>query len=468
MKLTKKDSSQENDLKDINQTLYQRWEDTKLELKNEFKSIIWNSWVMPLQVLEFKDNKLVILASSELVKNRIQNQYYEQIFLKAKIFFPSLKKISFIIEQNKFGNIKPNKLQTEIKRNFSDTNSISFITSVSKTLDKNNTFNNFVVDETNELAFLSSKKIACNFSNIYNPLYIYGGVGLGKTHLLNSIAWEIKNIKKRQFVLMSAERFMYQFIKALKSKEILKFKEEFRAIDVLMIDDFQFLGGKDSTQEEFFHIFNDMIELNKQIIITADKSPRDINNLDYRIKSRLSGGLTVDILPTNFELRKKIIRSKLISKKAYLENKVVDFLAKNVTTSVRELEGSINKLIAYSELMNVNISLIKTKEVLADLLLVRNKNITIIDIQSEVSKHFNINFSDLCSKKRSRYIARPRQMAMFLCKELTNLSYPEIGKSFGGKDHATVIHGVNKIKELSLSDKKIKNDLENLITNLKS
>ena len=445
------------------------WDKTKLELKNDFKSIIWNSWIGPLKFISYDNNILNIGTSSELVKNRIENQYYEQIFVKSQKYFINLSKIVFCVRDidTQEQSIKPHTQDKVSSENNYET-SISFITSVSKTLNEDYNFKNFITCDSNELAYLSSTKVASKFSSIYNPLFIYGDVGLGKTHLLNSIAWKVKEDNHRNFIFMSAERFMYQFIKSLKLKETLRFKEEFRSIDILMIDDLQFLGGKQSTQEEFFHLFNDLIDLGKQIIITADKAPGDLSELDYRIKSRLAGGLVVDILPTNFDLRIKIIRKKLLTKKAYLDRDIINFLAKNITSSVRELEGSINKLIAYSDLMKINLNLSNVKDILSDLLRQKETKITLNDIHAKVSKHFNLNYDDLSSKKRNRHIARPRQIAMFLCKELTEFSYPAIGKFFGGKDHATVIHSVNKIKKLSLIDKYIKRDLENLISNIKS
>ncbi len=452
-----------------------KWHNVKLELKNDFKSIIWNSWIGPLKVLKYTDYVLNIIVKTELVKNRIERQYYEQVLVKAKIFFPELREIKFIVNtdlKNKAELENDIKTTNKLKDRFSDDQDsktgISFITSVSKTLNKNFTFEKFVIGESNDLAFFSSKKVSQDYSSSYNPLFIYGGVGLGKTHLLNAIAWEICKEKKRKFAYMSAERFMYQFIRALKLKENIKFKEQFRSIDVLMIDDLQFIGGKESTQQEFFHLFNDLIELNKQIIITADKSPGQITEIDDRLKSRLSGGLVVDVLPTNNDLRVKIINNKLLLKKNYVDKEIVHFLAENITNNIRELEGALNKIIAYSDFMKSNLNLEKVKEILADLLRSNFKKISISDVQLHVSRYFNLSFSDLCSKKRSRFISRPRQIAMYLSKEYTELSYPEIGKSFGGKDHATVIHAVNKVKNLCFSDKKIKKDVEILIATLKS
>ena len=446
-----------------------KWSLVKLELKNDFKSIIWNSWISPLDFLSFEKNILKLATSTELVKSRIEQQYYEQIYAKSKKAFHDLNKIIFVVDQRKI-NLELTNLPS--KNNLHDTAgesvSISFQSSVSKKLRQECNFENFVIGESNELAFLSAKKISENFSITYNPLYIYGDVGLGKTHLLNSIALIVEKENKRKFLYMSAERFMYQFIKSIKLKETLKFKEQFRSVDILIIDDLQFIGGKDSTQEEFFHLFNDLIDLKKQIVISADKAPREIKGLDYRIKSRLSGGLVIDIQPTTFELRVKILKEKLNFKTTYINKEIINFLARNIISSVRELEGALNKLIAYSDLMKISLDINLAKNLLSDLLKENDSRISIEFIQSEICKYFSVSLIDLYSKKRSRNISRPRQIAMFLSKELTDHSYPEIGRFFGGKDHATVIHGVNKIKNLMPVDKKIKKDIDNLISKLKS
>ena len=326
-----------------------------------------------------------------------------------------------------------------------------------------------MIDESNELAYFSAQRVENEFNQDYNPFFIYGNVGIGKTHLLNAIAWNIKNKNRKKFIYISAERFMYQFIKSLKMNETIRFKDQFRSIDILMIDDIQFIGGKKSTQEEFFHLLDDLIGNKKQVIMTADRSPTNIKDLDYRIKSRLAGGLVVDILPTTFELRKKIIKNKIVSKKIFLDNEIVNFLAENIFSSIRELEGALNKLILYSEVTNLKLSISNAQTILSDYLNNNNnERITIKDIQLQVSKYYNLQFHDLCSKNRSRHISRPRQIAMFLSKIMTETSYPDIGKLFGGKDHATVIYGVNKIKSLSENDRKVKQDIENITLILKT
>ena len=442
------------------------WSIVQHDLKDDFKSIIWNSWIKPLIYVEYSNFTLTVQTPSDLVKNRIENQYYDQIFFRAKRVFIGLNKIRFKVQKDKRAIHSKNKQKPQGESQ--TLSSISFTDNTSKTLNKNYTFENFVVDKSNELAYFSAQRVGQEFNTDYNPFFIYGNVGIGKTHLLTAIAWNIKKYNKKKFIYISAERFMYQFIKSLKMNETISFKDQFRSIDVLMIDDLQFISGKKSTQEEFFHLLNDLIDNKKQVIITADKSPSNIKNLDYKIRSRLSGGLVVDILPTTFELRKKIIRNKVFVKNVSLERDIINFLAENIFSSVRELEGAINKIMLYSDLTKSKLNLTNAKNILDDYLNKTHKKITIKDIQLEVSKYFNLQFHELCSKNRSRYISKPRQIAMFLSKQLTDCSYPEIGKLFGGKDHATVIHGVNKIKVLSETDRKVKQDLDNIILSLKA
>jgi chromosomal replication initiator protein len=286
---------------------------------------------------------------------------------------------------------------------------------------------------------------------------------MGKTHLLNAIAIELKqkhpNLKT---VFMSAERFMYQFIRAIRSKDTIKFKDQFRSLDVLIIDDIQFIGGKESTQEEFFYTFNDLINQGKQIIISSNKSPFELLDLDEKLKSRLGGGLVVDFLPTNFELRMKILNKKVNQLKLDIPHEVLEFLATQISNNIRELEGALNRICANYELTGREICLENSKELLSDLLNVNEKTISINFIQEQVASYFDLKLSDMTSSRRSISIARPRQMAMYLCKDMTSCSYPEIGKAFGGKDHTTVIHAVKKIVALSTQDLILQNKLKSL------
>jgi chromosomal replication initiator protein len=328
-------------------------------------------------------------------------------------------------------------------------------------LDPRFTFENFVVGKPNELAFAAARRVAESHSVAFNPLFLYGGVGLGKTHLMHAIAWDLLRLApERKVIYLSAERFMYEFVRALRFKDTMAFKEQFRSVDVLMIDDVQFISGKDSTQEEFFHTFNTLVDQNRQVIISADKSPADLEGMEERLKSRLGWGLVADIHPTNYELRLSILMLKAEAQDILVPPKVLEFLAHKITSNVRELEGALNRLIAYSSLIGGAITLDSAQEVLRDLLKSYDKRLNVEDIQKKVAEHFNIKVADMHSPRRSRSIARPRQIAMYLAKQLTSRSLPEIGRKFGGRDHTTVIHGVKKIEELLLTDASMAEEID--------
>lgn len=328
-------------------------------------------------------------------------------------------------------------------------------------LDARFTFDNFVVGKTNELAYAAARRVAETDQPVFNPLFLYGGSGLGKTHLMHSIAWQIrKNFPNRRVIYMSAEKFMYQFVRALRYKDTVSFKDQFRSVDVLMIDDVQFIGGKDTTQEEFFHTFNALVDGNRQVIVSADKSPQDLDRVEERLRSRLGWGLVTDLHPANYELRLGILHAKAEKLGCKLPDKVIEFLAHKITSNVRELEGALNRIVAHSQLVGRIISLEMTQEVLADVLRSTQRRITIDEIQKKVAEHFNIRVSDMHSARRARVVARPRQVAMYLCKQLTPRSLPEIGRKFGGRDHTTVIHAVRKIEELSEYDPSFREDVD--------
>ncbi|HUA51488.1 MAG TPA: chromosomal replication initiator protein DnaA, partial [Candidatus Sulfotelmatobacter sp.] len=293
------------------------------------------------------------------------------------------------------------------------------------------------------------------------PLFLYGGVGLGKTHLMHAIAWEIRTRDpKRRVIYLSAEKFMYQFIRALRFRDTVAFKEQFRSVDVLMIDDVQFISGKDSTQEEFFHTFNALVDQNRQVVISADKSPSDLEGLEERLRSRLGWGLVADIHPTTYELRLGILQSKAEQLQAQIPQKVMEFLAHKIQSNVRELEGALNRIVAHATLVGRDITLESTQEVLHDLLRANDRRVTIEEIQKRVAEHYTIRIADMSSARRARAVARPRQVAMYLAKVLTSRSLPEIGRKFGGRDHTTVMHAVRKIEELKAADPALAEDVE--------
>ncbi|MGO8915435.1 MAG: chromosomal replication initiator protein DnaA [Stellaceae bacterium] len=333
-------------------------------------------------------------------------------------------------------------------------------------LDPRFTFENFVVGKPNELAHAAARRVAESSvgpsrSVPFNPLFLYGGVGLGKTHLMHAIAWHIRtHDPSRKLIYLSAEKFMYQFIRALRFKDTMAFKEQFRSVDVLMIDDVQFISGKDSTQEEFFHTFNALVDQNRQVIISADKSPSDLEGMEERMRSRLGWGLVADIHPTTYELRLGILQAKAEQQRMQIPIKVLEFLAHKITSNVRELEGALNRIVAHAQLVGRAIAIESAQEVLHDLLRANDRRVTIDEIQKRVAEHYNIRLADMHSARRARAVARPRQVAMYLCKQLTPRSLPEIGRKFGGRDHTTVMHAVRKIEELRANDRTLAEDIE--------
>ena len=333
-------------------------------------------------------------------------------------------------------------------------------------LDARFTFDTFVVGKPNELAHAAARRVAEDGQVTFNPLFLYGGVGLGKTHLMHAIAWEVRARDPGARVLyVSAEQFMYRFVAAIRQKDMQGFKELFRSVDMLMVDDVQFIGGKDSTQDEFFHTFNALVDLKKQIVISGDRAPGEMEGVDERIKSRLQWGLVVDLHPTDYELRLGILQSKAEAQLAanpgvVIEPGVAEFLAHRISSNVRVLEGALNRLFAQASLVGRRIDLDMVHECLADILRASERKVTIDEIIRKVADHYNLRLSDLLSARRARQVARPRQVAMFLAKTLTSRSLPDIGRRFGGRDHTTVIHAVRKIEELRTTDSQIAEDVE--------
>ncbi|MFV0359022.1 chromosomal replication initiator protein DnaA [Tropicimonas sp.] len=333
-------------------------------------------------------------------------------------------------------------------------------------LDRRFTFASFVVGKPNQLAHAAARRVAEGGPVSFNPLFLYGGVGLGKTHLMHAIAWQLQNDRPDlKVVYLSAEQFMYRFVQALRENGTMQFKELFRSVDVLMVDDVQFIAGKDSTQEEFFHTFNALVDQNKQIVISADRAPVEIKKLEERIASRLQSGLVVDLHPTDYELRLGILQQKVEQyRESYpglaIRNGVLEFLAHRISTNVRVLEGALTKLFAFASLVGREITLDLTQDCLADVLRASDRKVTVEEIQRKVSEHYNMRMSDMIGPKRHRTIARPRQMAMSLAKQLTSSSLPEIGRRFGGRAHTTVMHAVRRIGELKAVDNQIAEDVE--------
>jgi chromosomal replication initiator protein len=455
-----------------------KWDRVCERLRNAYGEAIFKSWLQPLKLADVKNGQVMVTVPTRFMREWILSHYAENIlrfwcqedqtihsvdiFVKAEpmLVQPQTQSSGHSV------NIETTMLQAanEDKPLNPDT--------ISAPLDPRYTFDNFVVGKPNELAHAAARRVA--ESSVVtagcNPLFIYGGVGLGKTHLMHAIAWHIRRTDPgRKVVYLSAEKFMYLFIRALRTRETMTFKEYFRSVDVLMVDDVQFIAGKESTQEEFFHTFNALVDQNKQLIISADRSPSDIEGMEERVRSRLSWGLVADIHTTSYELRLGILQSKLEKMPhVHVPTRVLEFLAHKITSNVRELEGALNRVVAHTTLVGTPVTLESTQEVLYDILRANDRRITIEDIQKKVSAHFNIKVSDMHSARRSVAIARPRQVAMYLAKKLTTKSLPEIGRKFGGKDHTTVMHAVKRIDEICKQDQEFADDVELLMRMLQS
>ena len=341
---------------------------------------------------------------------------------------------------------------------------ISMRTDEGSALDPKYTFDSFVVGKSNELAYAAAKRISESDDVAFNPLFLHGGVGLGKTHLMHALAWEVKRRDpQKRVVYISAEKFMFEFIAALRFKDTHAFKQKFRAVDLLMVDDVQFIANKESTQEEFFHTFNALVDNRCQVVITADRSPTDLEGIQDRIISRLGWGLVADIHPTDYELRLGILQSKAEQTRSVpVPAEVLEFLARRITSNVRELEGALNRVLAYGTLVGRPITMDMTRDVLQDLIRANDRKLTIDEIQRTVADYFNLRLAEMLSERRARNIARPRQIAMYLSKQLTSRSLPEIGRRFGGRDHTTVMHAVRKIEDLRRDDSQLDDDLARL------
>ena len=447
------------------------WTCVLKKLNNEYGNEIFDSWIKNIKIQSLKEDVLHFSVPTRFIRDWITSHYLDKIIYFLNSENPEIKRVKISIDNS----LSANMLQ--IDNNVSDQNvSKNYFSNLNQNedwpLDERFTFDKFIVGPSNELAFASAKRLSQLEKFEFNPLYLYGGVGLGKTHLMHSIAWQIKkNNPESKVLYLSAERFMFQFIKSLRQKDTMSFKQKFRSVDVLILDDIQFMIGKSSTQEEFFHTFNSLLDLNRKVIISCDRAPSDLDGFDERIKSRFSGGLVADILPASFDLRYEILKKKseelLARSKSNLclDDDILIFLAKTIVTNVRELEGALNKVFTFSNILGKKIDVDLTKSVLKDLLRSNNRRITIDEIQNKVSNYYNIKIEDIISSRRIRSFARPRQVAMYLSKKLTTRSLPEIGRKFGGRDHTTVIHAIKKIEQLKSDNTKFDEDI-NLITQI--
>jgi len=444
-----------------------QWVTIRGKIRQKVGDAQFTSWIKMLTLEDYEDHKVTLSVPSNFIRTRIIEQYLD--IIKSYWYVQNLKinDIKIIVTKKNQDSDNKTKINEENKTKNKVQNDV--FKSISSDLDNRFTFSNFIVGKPNELAFAAARRVAESENVPFNPLFLYGGVGLGKTHLMHAIAHEIKKRNPlRRVIYMSAEKFMYHFIKALRFKNTVAFKEQFRNVDVLMIDDVQFISGKESTQEEFFHTFNALIDQRKQLIISADKSPQDLEGIEERMRSRLGWGLVADIHPLTYELRLGILQAKEEKLSTRISANILEFLAHKITSNVRELEGALNRLSAFSSLVGRDINLDMVQDLLKDLLKSSQKKVNIEEIQKKVSQHFNVKVSDMSSARRSRTVARPRQVAMYLSKNLTSRSLPEIGRRFGNRDHTTVIHAVKKVEELMNKDAGFDEDVQLLIRMLES
>jgi len=444
------------------------WNIVQNVMKDKFGSDIFDSWLKKIELIDEYKNYVLISVSTRFIRDWITSRYLDQILQIVKSFKKDIVRIEFLVEDKK--NVA-NKNNSQDKQNLKDNeinNNISFIKDSYlqyNRIDPNKNFNNFITGQSNKLAFEASKKVSQEIAH-YNPLYLYGGVGMGKTHLLNAIGLELKDKNKVMFI--SAERFMYQFVKSIKSNDMVKFKEYFRNTDILLIDDIQFMNGKEAMQEEFFHTFNALFDKGSQIIVSADRPPNKLSRIQDRIKSRFSGGLVVDIQNPDYELRSKIIKSKteelklFYSNQVHINEEIQKFISTEVRTSIRELVGALNRIVSFSRIYNKIPNLSEVRVILKDLLNLSENKVTIDTIQTIVCKFFKISKNEMLSPRRSRYLVRPRQTAIYLAKMLTSKSLPEIGRAFSNRDHTTVIHSVKTIEKLRKEDNELNINIDSL------
>ncbi|MGB1684227.1 MAG: chromosomal replication initiator protein DnaA [Candidatus Puniceispirillaceae bacterium] len=433
-------------------------------MRHDIGDAAWRNWIKPLRVNRLEAGTLTLETDSTLTRERVNSQYADRLRVISAAEFKTMASGVNHVEVRIVKALaqradRPHRMseQKPVEKTLSKDKSYD----LSAGLDPRYTFANFVVGKPNELAFAVARRTAESEKVAFNPLFLYGGVGLGKTHLMHAIAWHIRQQNPaRKVMYLSAEKFMNRFVQALRFRDTISFKEQFRSVDVLMIDDVQFISGKESTQEEFFHTFNALVEDGRQVIVSADKSPTDLEGMEERLRSRLGWGMVADIHPADYELRLGILQSKAEQAQVEISDKVLEFMAHRIVSNVRELEGALNRILAHAMLIGREITIDSTADLLADLLRASSRQISVDVIQKRVAAHYGVRVSEMFSARRARNIARPRQIAMYLAKNLTSLSYPEIGRQFGGRDHTTVMHAVKTIENLMKGDAQLSEDVE--------
>ena len=435
------------------------WNSVQQSFEKSFGTEIYTSWLKNINLLREYNDHVILGVKTRFFRDWITSRYADKILSELKKHKISINRLEFKIEPDEsdkktvFSNTTDNRI-TDIKDSTLNYNR----------LNPNLNFENFIVGKSNNLGFLSAKKI-CLEQSRYNPLFLYGGVGLGKTHLLNAIGLKLKENNKVMFI--SAERFMYQFVKSIKKNEMVNFKDFFRKANVFIIDDIQFIRGKEALQEEFFHTFNSLFDQSSQIIISSDRPPNKLDRVQERIKSRLSGGLVVDIGIPDYELKIKILRKKIsdyqnsFKENPELQEEVINYIAKSSNSNIRELIGIFNRVVAFGKMSKKPLNVGECKLILKDIQN-SNKVISIDKIQTVTSNFYSISLSEMLSPRRSRPLARPRQIAMYLAKKLTSRSLPEIGRKFANRDHTTVIHAVKTVDKISQNNEEVRKNIEEI------
>ncbi len=449
----------------------EQWGELKEQIRHAVGQNKFRNWIEPLEFSGVSDGVVTLAVPTRFIGNYVAQHFGDMILYKMSRVNPDVRKLDFQVSAN-CAAVPGSPEAPRVAQPARPARGDSPLHSAP--LDDRFRFETFVVGKPNQLAHAAARRVAEGGETTFNPLFLYGGVGLGKTHLMHAIAWELTEKQPEMTVLyLSAEQFMYRFVQALRDRKIMDFKQMFRSVDMLMVDDVQFIAGKDSTQEEFFHTFNALVDQNKQIVISADCAPGEIARLEERIKSRLQCGLVVDLHPTDYELRLGVLQNRVERYRAQtpdlvIEAGVLEFLAHRINTNVRVLEGSLTRLFAFASLVGKPITQDLTQDCLADMLRSFERKVSVEEIKRKVADHYNIRLSDLVGPKRTRCFARPRQVAMYLSKHLTSRSLPEIGRSFGGRDHTTIMHGVKRIDDLRHKDAQIADDIELLRRSLEA
>ncbi|MCB1884858.1 MAG: chromosomal replication initiator protein DnaA [Geminicoccaceae bacterium] len=437
----------------------QQWIQVQTRLRGEFGETNYSTWLKPLEFAEIDGERAVLAVPTQFMRDWVLANYADRIRSIWSTINPAVRQVALNVRPGAGLAMRPSPPSANpLVRPASDAQELE---ELGVRLDPRFTFETFVVGKPNEFAVAAAERVAAEPTPPFNPLFLYGGVGLGKTHLMHAIGWRAREVDPtRRIVYLSAEKFMYQFVRALRSKDTMSFKEMFRSVDLLMVDDVQFISDKDSTQEEFFHTFNALVERGKQIVISADRSPADLAGLEERIRSRLGWGLVADIHPTTYELRLGILQAKAEQLKVQVPSDVIEFLAQRINSNVRELEGALNRIVHQAGLIHRPVTVEMALDVLRDLLRANDRRITVEEIQRAVVEHYQLKLADMASSRRSRVVARPRQVGMYLAKQLTPRSLPEIGKKFGGRDHTTVMHAIKQVEKLVREDPAFADDVE--------